>query len=127
MSGETASPWPRHVRAWAVLILVVGVVMGAGGVLVALGRSTTEGLVAVGGLVALALLGAAAVTWGVDRWSRGEPSYPAWVLPVAIAVAVLMFLLARSDVAGPVGVAMLGGGLVGTMVGNLRAISRHGG
>lgn len=127
MSGDTASPWPRHARLWSVLILVVGVVMGAGGVLVALGRSTAEGLVAVGGLIAIAVLGAVAVTWGADRWSRGEPSYPTWVLPVAIGVAVLMFLLARSDIAGPVGVAMLGGGLVGTMVGNLRAIGRHDG
>lgn len=109
------------------LILVVGTVMGGGGVLVALGRSTTEGLLAIGGLVAIALLGAIAVSWGADRWAGGEPAYPSWVLPVAISIAVLMFLLARSDVAGPVGVAMLGGGLVGTMVGNLRAISRHGG
>lgn len=127
MIDERRSPWPRHARLWSVLILVVGVTMGAGGALAALDRSTTEGLLGIGGLVAIALLGAVAVTWGADRWSRGEPSYPAWVLPVAIGIAVLMFLLARSDVAGPVGVAMLGGGLVGTMVGNLRAISRHGG
>ena len=127
MSDETASPWPRHARLWSALILVIGVVTGAGGALVALGRSTTEGLLAGGGLVAIAVLGAAAVTWGADRWSRGEPSYPTWVLPVTIGIAVLMFLLARSDIAGPVGVAMLGGGVVGTMVGNLRAISRHDG
>lgn len=101
--------------------------MGAGGVLVALGRSTAEGLLAVGGLAAIAVLGAVAVAWGADRWAGGEPAYPPWVLPVAIGIAVVMFLLARSDVAGPVGVAMLGGGMVGTMVGNLRAISRHGG
>lgn len=119
-------PWPRHARAWSVLVLLVGVGMGVGGALVALGRSSTEGLLAVGGLLAVALLGAAAVTWGADRWAGGKPAYPPWVLPVAIAIAVVMFLLARSDVAGPVGVAMLGGGLVGTMVGNLRAISRHG-
>ena len=124
--STAASPWPRHARLWSVLILAVGVVMGAGGVLVALGRSTSEGLLAVGGFVAIAALGAVAVTWGADRWAGGEPAYPSWVLPVAIGIAVVMFLLARSDVAGPVGVAMLGGGLVGTMVGNLRAISRHG-
>ncbi len=125
MSGETASPWPSHARTWSVLILVVGVVMGAGGVLVALGRSTTEGLLAIGGLLAVAALGWVAVSWGVDRWSRGEPSYPSWMLPVAIGVAVVMFLLARSDVAGPVGVAMLGGGVIGTMASNLRAIKQH--
>lgn len=121
------SAWPRHAGAWSVVILVLGALMGVGGVLVALGRSTNQGLLAVGGLLAIAALGWVAVSWGVDRWSRGEPSYPSWVLPVAIAVAVVMFLLARSDVAGPVGVAMLGGGMVGLMVANLRAIRRHGG
>lgn len=121
------SAWPRHAGAWSVVILVLGALMGVGGVLVALGRSTDQGLLAVGGLLAIAALGWVAVSWGVDRWSRGEPSYPSWVLPVAIAVAVVMFLLARSDVAGPVGVAMLGGGMVGLMVANLRAIRRHGG
>ena len=121
------SAWPRHAGPWSVVILVLGVLMGVGGVLVALGRSTNQGLLAVGGLLAIAALGWVAVSWGVDRWSRGEPSYPSWVLPVAIAVAVVMFLLARSDMAGPVGVAMLGGGMVGLMVANLRAIRRHGG
>ena len=56
MSGETASPSPRHARLWSVLILGVGVVMGAGGVLVALGRSTTEELLAIGGLLAIGVI-----------------------------------------------------------------------
>lgn len=39
------------------------------GVLVALGRSTSVGLLALGGRVAIAVLGAVAVTWVVDRWA----------------------------------------------------------
>jgi hypothetical protein len=85
MTDDVASPWPRHARLWSVLILVAAVVMGAGGVLAALGRSTTEGLLGVGGLVAIALLGA-------DRASTGSTVFG---LALLLVGAALFFLPGR--------------------------------
>ncbi len=64
--------------------------------------------------------------WLVGAWLAGRTSVRlrGVVGTISAAVAVLLFIAARSDTLGPVGVSALGGTLVGLMIGNVLAIRR---
>lgn len=89
-------------------------------------RSSTVQTAALVTGVAVAALYCALLIWFVEQWRTGPitPRVFGWTLGISLVVALALFIAARTDDAGPVGVAGMGGALLGCMIGNLIAIRR---
>ena len=117
-SGPSASEWPRGAVPISVLILLGGVVMA----LLGIGSAGDESAAVRALTVAAAVLAVPVFALGVRSYAS-EPARRPLVLAVVLVVSVALFVLTRTSVA-PIGVAGLGGALVGCMIGNIMAVRR---
>ncbi len=118
--------WPRRAVPLSVLGALIGVVFVLIGLGMAGDRSVPMKTFTVAMAVAMAVVWSAILLWYVGRWLSGRvtPSTKKATLVGCVVLAVTLFLMARSEAAGPPGVAGLGGALVGVMVANIVSVRR---
>jgi hypothetical protein len=124
--ARASAAWPRRAVLWSSIGVVVGVLLVLGGLAAAADRSGQVQATTLAAAAGAAVLWAVLVTSYTRRWLTGSltPRFRTRTLVVSIAVAVTLFLLARSDTGGPPGTAGLGGAVVGALIANILAVRR---
>ena len=127
VSGAAArSAWPKHAVPMSIVVALVGLIM----VLVGLGQagdrsSTVQAATLVSGLVATGFW-CALLLWYAGRWAAGAVTSRTRVVVLVVSVVVggAALVAARTEDAAPIGLAALGGAVLGCMIGNIVAVRR---